>query len=193
MHRALTAIRFTTHLHCQAWTLTFPLCLVRWYFAPPLRCTDHYRCKWQLGVKPQTVQQLNRRDLAGDKANSVMEGGMVVQDMLHAKTKMHLVLPSRELDLKHYMALQKVKTWVILTLNQKKQQLLHLVKGKHKQTVGEIKSLAHICFAGVVCQSINSFSQKRRKKVKFNVPTAPTVHSYFHILQVNINSYLYTS
>lgn len=55
-----------------------------------------------------------------------------------------------------------------------------MVKGKHKQTVGEIKSLAHICFAGVVCQSINSFSQKRRKKVKFNVPTAPTVHSYFH-------------
>lgn len=55
-----------------------------------------------------------------------------------------------------------------------------MVKGKHKQTVGEIKSLAHICFAGVFCQSINSFSQKLRKKVKFNVPTAPTVHSYFH-------------
>lgn len=44
------------------------------------------------------MQQLNRRDLAGDTANSVMEVGVGVQDMLHAKTKMHLVLPSRELD-----------------------------------------------------------------------------------------------
>lgn len=119
MHRALTAIRFTTHLHCQAWTLTFPLCLVRWYFAPPLRCTDHYRCKWQLGVKPQTVQQLNRRDLAGDKANSVMEGGDGGPRHAACKNKNASGSAQSRAWLKHYMALQKVKTWVILTLNQK--------------------------------------------------------------------------
>lgn len=82
--------------------------------------------------------------------------------------------------LKHYMALQKVKTWVILTLNQKNSSCCTWSKASTNKQWEKLKVSHTSVLQEYFCQSINSFSQKRRKKVKFNVPTAPTVHSYFH-------------